>query len=196
MRSGMAWLPRLAVACATGTLTALLVAATCLMANLDRRSLPTETWFERGRRPWIVAQHQGLGTWWVNASRSHAPLLGQVPEDFRPPSWALQCWGPLDASPEGARAAALAGGWPLPALARGWVVHDAKAMFPASAEFDVSGAIMDAARERMGDSGWRDLRLLPGGLLVDALPWAAVTLWLLRRRTRRGAVSPPAASAR
>ena len=192
----MAWLLRLAVACATGILMAIFVAATCLVANLDRRPLPTETWFERGRLPWTVAQHQGLGTWWVNATRSHAPLLGQVPEDFRPPSWALRCWETLDASPEGGRAAALAGGWPLPALARGWVVNDAKAMFPASAEFDVSGAIMDAARERMGDGSWRDLRLLPVGLLMDACPWAAVTLWLLRRRARRAAVSPPAAWAR
>jgi len=192
----MAWPLRLAMACAIGTVMAIFVAATCLMANLGRRTLPTETWFERGRLPWTVAQHRGLGTWWVNASRSHAPLLGQVPEDFRPPSWALRCWGPLEASPEGGRAAALAGGWPLPALARGWVVNDAKAMFPASAEFDVSGAIMDAARERLGESGWQELRLLPGGLLVDACPWAAVTFWLLQRRARRATVSPPAASAR
>ena len=59
-------------------------------------------------------------------------------------------------------------------------------------------SIMDMGRDRLGSGGWSAIRLLPGGLAVDAVPWAAISLWLMRRRSgvsRPAAAAPPTAPA-
>lgn len=142
---------------------ALLLASACLMANLNRGTLPSDTWFQSGRLPWLVAQSRGLGTWWVNAIRSSSPLLGEAPEDFRPPAWAFELWGSVEGLPANTRMAALAGGFPLPALGRGWITTDVREIFPPAADLDLTGSIMDMGRDRFGSGDWSTIQLLPGG---------------------------------
>jgi hypothetical protein len=196
---GATWAAQTLLSAVLGVGMALLLASACLMANLGRATLPSDTWFQGGRLPWLVAQSRGVGTWWVNAVRSGAPLLGEAPEDFRPPDWAFRLWGPVDGLPANARMAALAGGFPLPAMGRGWVTTDVRQIFPPSADMDLTGSVMDMGRDRFGDSSWEEIRLLPAGVAVDATPWAMISLWLMRRRSglsRRAAAAPPTAPAR
>ncbi len=198
MSRGATWAAQLLLSALLGAGMALLLASACLMANLGRAMLPSDTWFQGGRLPWLVAQSQGLGTWWVNAMRSSGPLLGEAPEDFRPPAWAFELWGPVEDLPANTRMAALAGGFPLPAMGRGWITTDVREIFPPAADMDLTGSIMDMGRDRLGSGGWSAIRLLPGGLAVDAVPWAAISLWLMRRRSgvsRPAAAAPPTAPA-
>jgi hypothetical protein len=192
MRPALVWGLQVALAALLGTAMATFLAAACLLANLGRTSLPSETWFQQGRLPWVVAQTRGVGTWWVNAVRTSAPLLGEAPEDFRPPTWAFQLWGSVSGVPANARMAALAGGFPLPALGRGWITTDVREIFPPSADMDLTGSVMDMGRDRFTEGGWSRIRPLPMGLVADAVPWSALSLWLMRRRSR---LSPPAAAA-
>lgn len=192
MRRAGLWSLQVALSALLGVGMALLLSAACLMANLGKATVPSDTWFQGGRLPWLVAQTRGLGTWWANAVRTSAPLLGEAPEDFRPPAWAMQLWGPLDHLPANTRMAAIAGGFPLPAMGRGWVTTDVREIFPPSADLDLTGSVMDMGRDRFGESRWSEIQLLPAGVAVDAAPWAVVSLWLMRRRTR---VSRPAAAA-
>jgi len=105
--------------------------------------------------------------------------------------------------PPTARMGALAGGWPLPAIAQSWITLETSEIFPPTAEFDLTGAVMDMARDRMGEAGILKLRLIPLGIFIDSLPWFVVALWLLRMRTARAVrvnrftratVTPPAAT--
>jgi hypothetical protein len=199
VKSGCSWAVQLLLSLLLGMGMALLIASACLMANLGRGTLPSDTWFQDGRLPWLVAQNRGLGTWWVNAMRSSAPLLGEAPEDFRPPAWAFELWGPVADLPANSRMAALAGGFPLPAIGRGWITTDVREIFPPAADMDLTGSIMDMGRDRFGSGGWSAIRLLPAGLALDAAPWTAVSLWLMRRWSRvsrQEAAAPPTAPAR
>jgi hypothetical protein len=190
-----AWLLQLLASACLGVGMSVLLAAVCLLANRDRRCLGAEFWFDSGRIPWLVARHEGFGTWWVNATRLYEPLLGEVPNAFAPPAWARDMWGPTTALPGSTRLGALAGGWPLPAIGQAWITNDSSEIFPPTAEFDMTGAVMDMARDRMGDAGLLAIRFIPIGLALDALPWFALSLWLLRRRTGRVRVNPQAAAA-
>lgn len=194
MRTAARWLAQIVTSACLGAGMAVLLGAVCLVANRDRRSLGAEFWFDGGRVPWLVARHEGFGTWWVNATRLYEPLLGEVPNAFTPDAWALHLWGPTTTVQGSARMGALAGGWPMPAIAQAWITTDSSEIFPPTAEFDVTGAVMDMARDRMGDAGLLAVRLIPSGLAIDALPWFAVSLWLLRRRSSRTRVNPPEAS--
>jgi hypothetical protein len=194
MRGAGTWLLHTAIAACLGVGMAALLAAVCLLANRDRRCLGAEFWFDGGKVPWLVARHEGFGTWWVNATRMYEPLLGEVPNGFTPSWWTLELWGPIQRSEGSVRMGALAGGWPLPAMGQAWITSNSSEIFPPTAEFDVTGAVMDMARDRMGDAGLFAVRLIPVGMAVDALPWFALSLWMLRRRRARTRLSRPAAA--
>ena len=207
MRRALGWALDAAAAAVFGTLVAVLVAVGCLQSLVDHVFEGGDLWFCERSIPWYVARHRTIGVWWVNASQSSAPLLGEVPQhppdsaaaapEGEPPApWALGLLPPMQGLPRGARVGVIGFGWPMPLAARAWVAVFQQDGFPMAAEVDIGGAVLENAVRRVGESAWRDIHLLPIGLAVDAAPWAALGLWCMRRlRRRRAAVSPPAASA-
>lgn len=207
MRAAVAWAIDLTVGAVFGTLVAALVAVGCLQSLVGHAFLGSDIWFCDRSIPWLVARHRAVGVWWLNASQSTAPLLGEVPpppagadasqaEGEPPEPWALRFLPPLQGLPRGARVGVIAFGWPMPMVARAWVALFQQDGFPMAAEVDVGGAVLENAVRRVGESAWRDLHLIPAGLVVDATPWALLGVWSMRRLRARGrAVSPPEAAA-
>lgn len=207
MRRAVVWAIDLAVGAVFGTLLAVLIAVGCLQSLMGHVFLGSDTWFCERSIPWLVARHRAVGVWWLNASQSTAPLLGEVPpgptgaeasqaEGLPPEPWALRFLPALQGLPRGARVGVLAFGWPMPMAARAWVALFQQDGFPMAAEVDVGDAVLENAVRRVSESAWGDLHLIPAGLVVDALPWALLGTWSMRRlRARRRSVSPPEASA-
>lgn len=199
------WILDAAIASIFGCLMAILISAGCLLAMYDHAFEGSDIWFADRSVPWLVARHRAVGIRWVNCSQSTAPLLGDVAsgpdtpvvseaEGPPPPEWLRQLVPPLQGLPRGARVGGIAFGWPMPAFSRAWVALFQQDTFPMPAEVDVGDAVMENAVRRVGEGNWGDLRPMPAGLVLDALPWAALGLLGLRR-WRRGRVSPPAAAA-
>lgn len=200
------WVLDALLATVFGTLMALLVAAGCLMSMQDHVFQGADTWFADRCVPWLVARHQAVGIQWVNASQAAAPLLGEVAsgpdtpvvaeaEGPPPPAWLRRLVPPMQGLPRGARVGGLAFGWPLPAFSRAWVALQQQDTFPMPAEVDVGDAVMENAVRRVGEGSWRDLHVMPAGLVADVLPWTALGLWGLRAWRRRRVSRPAAAAA-
>lgn len=207
MRGALAWAIDLVVGAVFGTLLAALIAIGCLQSLMGHAFLGSDTWFCERSIPWLIARHRAVGVWWLNASQATAPLLGEVPqsapeadpaqtEGAAPEPWAMHFLPPLQGLPRGARVGVIAFGWPMPMVARAWVALFQQDGFPMAAEVDVGGAVLENAVRRVGESKWRDLHLIPAGVVVDALPWSLLGVWSMRRlRARHRRVSPPEASA-
>lgn len=204
MRRWLAWAIDLCVGAAFGSLLATLIAVGCLQALVDHRFLGSDLWFCERSVPWLIARHRAVGVWWMNASQSSAPLLGEVPpppsdsdqppaEGMPPEPWALRHLPPMEVLPRGARVGAIAFGWPMPMVTRSWVAVFQQDPFPMAAEVDVGGAVLENAVRRVGESRWSDLHLLPTGALVDALPWTLLGVWSMRRLRKRRVSRPEAA---
>lgn len=199
------WILDAAVASTFGCLMAVLTAVGCLLALYGHAFEGADTWFADRCVPWLVARHRAVGIQWVNCSQAAAPLLGEVAsgpdtpavaeaQGPPPPEWMLGLVPPMQGLPRGARVGGIAFGWPVPAFRRAWVAVFQQDPFPMPAEVDMGDAVMENAVRRVGDDATKDLHVMPWGLAVDALPWAALALWGLRQWRRRG-VSPPAAAA-
>jgi hypothetical protein len=195
-----------AVSLVFGLLMAALTAIGCLVALYGHAFDGADMWYCDRSIPWLVARHRAAGLWWVNASQSTAPLLGEVAsgpdtpvaaeaEGVPPPAWMLHLLPPMRGMPRGARVGAIAFGWPQPAFSRAWVAVFQQDTFPMPAEVDVGDAVMENAVRRVGEGNWSDLHVMPAGLAVDALPWSALGLLGLRAWRRRAAVSRRAAAA-
>ncbi|NDC13961.1 MAG: hypothetical protein EBZ76_01780 [Synechococcaceae bacterium WB9_2_170] len=201
------WLLDGLLAIAFGGLMSLLTASGCLLALYGHAFDGADVWFADRCVPWLVARHRATGIWWVNASQSAAPLLGEVAsgpdtpvsaeaEGPAPPEWMQGLLPvPMKALPRGARVGAIAFGWPMPAFSRAWVALFQQDTFPMPAEVDVGDAVMENAVRRVGEGSWRDLHLMPAGFAIDTLPWAALGLWSLRAWRRRRLSRPEAGAA-
>lgn len=209
MMRALGWAFDLMVSAVFGALLATLIAVGCLQSLVGHAFLGSDIWFCDQNIPWLIARHRAVGVWWLNASQSTAPLLGEVPytppgsqpspaEGTPPEPWAERALPPLRGLPQGARVGVIAFGWPVPMVTRAWVALFQQDGFPMAAEVDVGGAVLENAVRRVGESEWRDLRVMPSGVFLDALPWSLLGLWSMRRlraRDRSRAVSPPAAAA-
>lgn len=204
----LGWALDLLVSAVVGTSMAALVAVGCLQALVGHAFLGSDIWFCQRTIPWLVARHRAVGVWWFNASQSTAPLLGEVPrarpgsdgplaEGLPPEPWAAMHLPPMEGLPQNSRVAVIAFGWPVPMVARVWVAVFQQDGFPMAAEVDVSGAVLENAVRRVSEDRWSDLRWMPSGVMIDALPWSLLGLWSMRRlraRARTRAISRPAAS--
>lgn len=208
MKRSLGWAFDLAVSAVFGTLLATLVAVGCLQSLVGHAFQGNDMWFCDQNIPWLIARHRAVGVWWLNASQTSAPLLGEVPyappgspapsaEGTPPEPWAERCLPPLRGLPQGARVGVIAFGWPAPMVARSWVAVFQQDGFPMAAEVDIGDAVLENAVRRVSESSWHDLRVLPSGVVIDALPWSLLGLWSMRRlrqRSRARALSPQAAS--
>lgn len=200
------WLLDATLAVVFGSIMTVLAATGCLMSLSGHAFEGADVWFADRSVPWLVARHRAVGIEWVNASQSSAPLLGEVAsgpqtpvaaeaEGPPPPAWMRAVVPPMEGLPRGARVGAIAFGWPQPAFCRGWVAVFQQDTFPMPAEVDVGDAVMENAVRRVADGSPGDLRLMPSGVAIDVLFWAALGLAGLRTWRRRSAISRPAAAA-
>lgn len=147
----------------------------------------------RGGTVWHVVERHAGAVHWVNLE-SGERLVNVLPDDGHVPTWAE----PAPRADERlTRTAAVAVGWPLPAVTCRWTTVRNDANFPPPATNDDSGwAPKDAVRRLWeGDpTGERAIRTM--GAAVDAAVASAAWFALIgagravRRRVRRGVIRP------
>jgi hypothetical protein len=183
------------VALALGVVTEVAVVMVALV-DAPRIMGASEVMLIRGTAAWHGNDRSSALLRWINME-TVGPLVNQGGDSGAVPAWAEP---PAPADARLVRHAALAAGWPLPAVACSWTTDRSDVNFPPPIENETSGdAPKEAARrsiaalrgERAPAGGHGTTRLLAGGFAADAialaLPWFAVS-WLAqsaieRRRT-------------
>ena len=142
---------------------------------------------------WRVVERRGALVHWVNLE-SDERLLNPQPDDGAVPAWAE----PGARTDERlTRTAAVAVGWPLPAVACRWTTSRNDVNFPPPATNDDSGwAPKDAVRRLWEGDPTGTRSVIAGDALIDlavaAVAWFGLIVCgaALRRRVR-GTVTPP-----
>jgi hypothetical protein len=183
------------VALALGVVTEVAVVMVALV-DAPRIMGASEVMLIRGTAAWHGNDRSSALLRWINME-TVGPLVNQGGDSGAVPAWAEP---PAPADARLVRHAALAAGWPLPAVACSWTTDRLDVNFPPPIENETSGdAPKEAGRRSIaalrGDQaptgGHGAMRILPGGFAAGAvafaLPWcAAVSLARIAIERRRG----------
>lgn len=166
-------------------------AGVVVFARVSMSGIPesTEVLLLRGGDAWHGSERGTALIRWINVE-TVGPLVaaarwGDVPQWAEP--------GSADGARH-VRVAAVAVGWPLPAVAARWRAERADEGFPPPAERETSGdAPKEAMRRLFGSDPHADRSILWTGTAIDALalgvPWWVVLRIIARLRAARGAVT-------
>lgn len=167
-------------------------AGVILAARMSMSGIPgsTEVLLLREGDAWHGSERRTALIRWINVETVGPLVTGARWGDV--PPWAEP--GRADGARH-VRFAAVAVGWPFPAVAARWRAERADEGFPPPAERETSGdAPKEAMRRLFGSDPHASRSILWAGTTIDALvlaaPWWLVLRFVSRRRAARATVTP------